>query len=264
MLIDAYGWRATWMILGVAGAAIVVPISILLLRAQPEDMGLLPDGAASRAEVKSGSSPALAPETQWTRHEALRTKAFWALTLAFGVQMFATATINVFRIPYFQDQGISNSIVSLLGPMDGVTAAVMAVCIGSIAAKVGGRNLAVFGFLLLAVSILLVSVAHGHAVMFMSSAAWGFSLAILMVLQNTVWADFFGRSNVGSIRGYSMMIVMAFSAAGGPLTGYIGDLTGKLEPVWWASASALVLCAFMFAKTRPPVKSIRPVAEKLR
>ncbi|MSQ31673.1 MAG: MFS transporter [Dehalococcoidia bacterium] len=260
MLIGAYGWRATWMILGIAGAVIVVPVSILLLRAQPEDMGLLPDGAASKSEVKSGSRPALASETQWTRHEALRTKAFWALTLAFGVQMFATATINVFRVPYFQDQGISDRIVSLLGPMEGMTAAVMALCVGSIATRVGGRNLAVFGFLLLATSISLVSVAHGPTLMFMSSATWGFSLGILMVLQSTIWADFFGRSNVGSIRGYSMMIVMAFSAAGGPLTGYIGDLTGKLEPVWWASAAALILCAFMFAKTRPPLKTPQPLA----
>jgi diacylglycerol kinase family enzyme len=52
------------------------------------------------------------------------------------------AIINVFRIPFFQEQGISNFLVSMLGPMDGITAMVMAFSMGYLVGRYGGRNVA--------------------------------------------------------------------------------------------------------------------------
>ncbi|MBM3941282.1 MAG: MFS transporter, partial [SAR202 cluster bacterium] len=44
LLIDQLGWRGAWATLGLVGVAIIVPSSLLLLRREPEDMGLRPDG----------------------------------------------------------------------------------------------------------------------------------------------------------------------------------------------------------------------------
>src|SRR4051812_4565543 len=46
ILIDVYGWRMTCVILGALGALTIAPLSLIFLRRQPEDLGLLPDGAA--------------------------------------------------------------------------------------------------------------------------------------------------------------------------------------------------------------------------
>jgi sugar phosphate permease len=47
VLIDTTGWRTAWLILAVAGAGLLIPLALIFLRRQPEDMGLLPDGATA-------------------------------------------------------------------------------------------------------------------------------------------------------------------------------------------------------------------------
>ena len=44
ILIDKYTWNISWIILAIIGVVIVVPLSVIFVRRQPEDMGLLPDG----------------------------------------------------------------------------------------------------------------------------------------------------------------------------------------------------------------------------
>jgi len=249
-LIDAYGWQDAWIILGIAGGAFLMPVSLLLLRRQPEDIGLLPDGVdmrtAERTRVGLGTTTGAPPEEyQFTRAEALRTPAFWALTLAFGIQMFTMATISVFRVPYFQNRGISDSTVSWLGPVDGLTSVAIVFVLGTFVNRFGVRRTATGGFILLAFNNFLMLATREPVMMFVSSATWGVSLSILTVMQNTLWADFYGRRNLGSIRGYSMMGVLGFSAIGAPLTGYVADATGSLAPVWWASAVGLIISAFV-------------------
>ena len=41
-LIDFSGWRNTWIIFGLLAIIIIIPPSLVLLRRQPEDIGLLP------------------------------------------------------------------------------------------------------------------------------------------------------------------------------------------------------------------------------
>ena len=98
--------------------------------------------------------------------------------------------------------------------------------------------------------------------MFISGAAWGFSLAILGVMQNTLWADYFGRRNLGSIRGFSFMAILAFSAVGAPITGFVGDATGSLVIVWWASAAALTVSALVIVVTPKPAPKAAPEIAK--
>ena len=38
--------RMAWVVLAIIGVAVIVPLSAIFVRRQPEDMGLLPDGAA--------------------------------------------------------------------------------------------------------------------------------------------------------------------------------------------------------------------------
>ena len=44
VLMSGLGWRTTWLLLGIAILAIVIPLNALFLHRRPEDRGLLPDG----------------------------------------------------------------------------------------------------------------------------------------------------------------------------------------------------------------------------
>ena len=45
MAIPAFGWRVSYMAVGIVSTALVLPISLFILRYKPEEMGLLPYGA---------------------------------------------------------------------------------------------------------------------------------------------------------------------------------------------------------------------------
>ena len=80
-LISVSGWRTAYMILGATAWIFVIPLS-RLLRKNPGDLGLEPDGSISTtpqketlvAEVNSGQVTGL------TLREASRTRSFWFLT----------------------------------------------------------------------------------------------------------------------------------------------------------------------------------------
>src|SRR5262245_27926218 len=77
----ATGWRAGWLAVGSSVLLIgLLPAWLVLVR-RPEDLGLLPDGgppSPGAAGTKTGPTP---PEPQFSRAEALRTPAFWLLSL---------------------------------------------------------------------------------------------------------------------------------------------------------------------------------------
>ena len=42
VLIDGTGWRGAWIYLAITSMALIIPLSLVFLRRQPEDMGLRP------------------------------------------------------------------------------------------------------------------------------------------------------------------------------------------------------------------------------
>lgn len=116
----AWGWRVTYVALGSAVICVMGPVGALFYRSKPEDHGLLPDaefpaeastdfqpldgaevemvittsGPADdvdrKDEAGSDVPPALQEES-WTVREALRTPAFWLLSLG-NASVAATGT----------------------------------------------------------------------------------------------------------------------------------------------------------------------------
>jgi sugar phosphate permease len=260
IFIDEYGWRAAWVILAVIGAGLIVPMSLIFMRRQPEDMGLLPDGRLPlegvRPVVPSGqrasSAPAHHDEHSWTRAEAIRTATFWKLVFVFGLVMLALSSVGVHRIPSFMDRGLDANLIAYATALDAIAAGISTFAMGLLTHRVPARFSLAGGFLLLALASLLTIVAETHAVMFVSMITFGFGIGAGMLMQNYLWAEYFGRRHQGSIRGAVTPITLLFSGAGPPLAGYVRDAVGSYEPVWYAAVGLMVLGALVIATTPPP------------
>src|SRR4029450_3835666 len=55
-LIGLVGWRLTWVVLGLLIPVLVVPVAYVLLRDDPEAMGLRPDGDAPLSETEQAKT----------------------------------------------------------------------------------------------------------------------------------------------------------------------------------------------------------------
>ncbi|MEE8518083.1 MAG: MFS transporter, partial [Dehalococcoidia bacterium] len=111
-LIAAVGWRDAWFWFGVGTIALLVPLS-LLIRTRPEDMGQLADGEAPADNQGPGTQrrPAF-QERSFTRREALRTPAFWTLSVVLALGVFGTPGFQAHWIPYLRDQGFDAGLAA--------------------------------------------------------------------------------------------------------------------------------------------------------
>src|SRR6195256_7017073 len=96
--------------MGILVLAVLAPIN-LLLRMRPEDIGLLPDGAAaptatSAKPVSNIVDPVWAG-TDWTLARALRTARFWWIALGYFCALYAWYAVQVHQTKYLIEIGIT-------------------------------------------------------------------------------------------------------------------------------------------------------------
>ena len=257
--IDIWGWRTAWIVLAIIGMGIIVPLALVFVRRRPEDMGLEPDGLPSNAgrDIAAGASDESREglEVSWTSREAMRTFAFWSLVVAFSMVSLAIGTVSLHRIAAFMDRGLDPGLVALATAFDAVCAGVATFSFGMLLRWFPIRILGAVGFCFLGTASVLTIYADFVSLMFISMAIFGLGIGGMMFLQNFVFADYFGREYVGSIRGIVAPITLTLGGIGPPLAGYIRDWTGTYNPVWWAGVCLMFLAALVFLVTNPPRKA---------
>ena len=183
---------------------------------------------------------------------AIRTVTFWQLLLVFSLVMLGMSSVGLHRIPHFTDQGISARLVSLAVAADATAATVATLFVGELMQRYPVRYVGSIGLALIGGAILLTIYATTVPLMFLSMVVFGLSVGTMILLQNFVWADYFGRLQAGAIRGAGMPATLAFSAAGPPLAGYVNDSTGSYNPIWWAGMALMFAGALVLFLTQPP------------
>ena len=258
-LIDGVGWQAAWVVLAIIGVAVIVPLSSVFVRRQPEDMGLLPDGAASPSTGDNGPrGREPADEVSWTVQEAIRPSTLWRLVVVFSAVHLATGTVALHRIAAFMDRGLDPTLISFATAFDAVCAGASTFVFGMLVRRVPARFLGGLGFSMLAAASVMTVYATNLPIMFISMAIFGLGIGGMMFLQSFIWADYFGRESVGSIRGLVNPINLAVGGLGAPAAGYVRDITGSYDPAWWAGVVLMTFAAVLTVVTPPPVSKSRP------
>lgn len=249
-LIAAFGWRAAWQILGISAAAAVLLITRLVLRNRPEDMGLLPDGAPH--PVEGQPAQVRQSEHSWTLHAALRTGAFWRLAIAFGTVMMGMSAIGLFWVPYFVSLDFAPGTAAWALSTYAVSQAAMSVLLAPMVDRFQPRFLGLFGFASFIAGYVLMINAAAVWQMFLTAVLAGAGVGSGMLLQAHMWPSYFGRLNIGAIRGAAFPLTLAFSGAGSLATGVVFDATGSYAPAWIAVTGALAMGSVLLAVTPKP------------
>ncbi|HEY1932170.1 MAG TPA: MFS transporter [Acetobacteraceae bacterium] len=219
------GWRTGWLAIGIAVIAVgFVPNWLLMVRA-PEDLGLLPD--AGTIKRRGRITNAETPEPTFTRAQALRTPAFWLLSLftllAFPVQ----AGVSLHQAPYLIERGIDATIAATIVSTFSFMSGVSSLAFGALARSFPIRYaLALSGLLQGAGALAMLRIAlplDGYV----AAAIFGAGVGGLMTLLPIAWADYFGRRSFGAIRGVSLSIQVLGQACGPVLSGVLRDRTGS-------------------------------------
>jgi MFS family permease len=219
-------------------------------------MGLRPDGAMITDDEYRDGIPGrtdLIAEYPWTRKQVVRTFAFWSLAIASGLIYFAFGTINIFRIPFFSEQGVNPQIVAWALSAEAVIATLSSFPTGWAMDRFKPRfvfaTVIVIEILSFIVTMNVTEAWH----VFLATTIFGAMAAGFVVTQNALWPNYFGGKYIGSIRGLAALFTMILGALGGPITGAIKDTTGTYKPAWLISTVLLVLATVLILFTPKPV-----------
>ncbi|MBI4233623.1 MAG: MFS transporter [Chloroflexi bacterium] len=259
--LEAFGWRHTALGSGALILLIGVPLA-QLMRKRPEDYGLAPDGQKSQMPTRASGSRAQHPmrprdesATDFTTWEALRSPAFWYIGLGHSFAVLVVSAVNVHLIAHLVERlHLSLQLASTMMAIMTLFTIVGQVGGGLIGDRVEKRFIAalamgghVLGVLALAFAS---SMAWVLAFAFLHGLAWGTRGPLMSAIR----ADYFGRSSLGTIMGFSSLVVMFGSVAGPLLAGFLADKTGDYRLGFSILAGLGALATLFFLLARKPAR----------
>ena len=260
LIITGYDWRTAWIVLGILTFVLGVIPSLLLVARRPEDMGLEADPAPAQEDAanqdaeaaKGSSSSGSFAEMDFTVGQALRTRAFWILAIFSGASMMVQAGLSLHQVSHYISQGIDPRFAAISAS----TFALAQMPAGLFWAALARR--APIRFLMMGSSFVVALAAAGTALSdwllpeIISAAGIGFGVGGLHLLIRLVWADYYGRQNLGTIRGLTMSVQVGGQALGPVIAGFMFDHFDSYRIPFTFFAVAVILAGIMAVGAKPP------------
>ncbi len=251
-LIEAFGWRMSWMVLGAVIIMLFTPLALFLIRNSPEDVGLLPDnGAAEKADKKKK----LVEEVSWSVSEASKTRAFWLLLICAAIPGIVNTGLTFHLVSIFKENSLSLEAAAGILSLTALIGLPVTFLTGLLLDKVKVQYMLVLVFAGEIVSLLLLQNANFMAAAIIFGLVWGVSMGMERIVMAVVWPNYFGRKHIGSISGISMAMIVTGSALGPLPLGIAFDVFGGYAEILWALMlfPAMGMAAALMAN--PPVKA---------
>jgi MFS family permease len=256
-----FGWRATAFSSGVFAIAVGLPLA-MVIRRRPEDYGETVDGIprspSLQAEFSGDSSSGV---RDFTAREALRTPAFWLLSLGHGFALLVVGAVNVHAIAHMNE-----SLAYTVGGAALVITLVTLFQIGGVMVgwAIGDR----FEKRLIAAACMLMHCLGLLALTYADSVFWIIAFAALHGVawglrgpfMHAIRADYFGRSAIGMILGLSFMIIVIGQVGGPMIAGLAADLTGNYRTGFTLLALLAGLGSMFFVLAKRPAPPLRSPA----
>jgi MFS family permease len=259
VLVSRSGWRtATSAIAILVWSMAVLPVA-LFFRRQPEDLGLLPDGATleelekrRQAAATAGGPVSRRLDVSFTPRQVLLHPSFYLLTAAFSLGFLVVSASSLHFIPYLTDQAVTPGMAVIALAVWSAAAIPGALGAGLIAERVSPRGVLIVIFLLMGSSFVLLLGVRSAS----QALLWGFYYGIVeggvFIVQEVIYADYYGRQHLGAIRGIVWPVQATANALGGLIAAIAYDTTGSYAMIFIVFGVLCLLSAACLVLARPP------------
>jgi len=259
LIIGQWGWRAAWLSLSAIMIVLGVIPCALLVRRQPEDLGLYLDGIPPENTSQNAgpgsnvtTSTSSVEEEAWTLGQVMKKPSFYLVLAALILVGAASSGPQVHLVPYLTQRGLSTTAsVSAISVIYSVGAAVSLIS-GVLSERISPKVLLFLVCLVCALSMLVLFTADTLWEAYLFAAMQGIVKQGVNTLVPLTWAEFFGRASLGSIFGISKTAWVAGSAVGPLILGVVFDATGSFQgTLFYFSILAGLASLMVFAARRP-------------
>jgi len=235
-LIGAYGWRQSFLLMGVAALIMLV-----------------------LAAWATGEKPAPATTTDddIIKHQGLsftevrRTRQFWLFCAMQFMLLSCLMTIPVHIAIHAEDLGFDATTAAAVLSSIGAVSILGRLTLGWGIDQIGGKRGYIFCFTLLLISLLLLRHIDEPRYLFGFALLYGFAHGGFFTVISPTLAEYFGMQAIGTIFG-AVVFFGALSGSAGPLiAGWIFDSTGSYDWAFVVLASFAAMGLVLAFRLRP-------------
>ncbi|MCP4002928.1 MAG: MFS transporter [bacterium] len=253
---------ATWLILhnGLESAtallalvivAVALPVTVFILRWDPAEFGLEPDGAFELAH----SDPRVSMEVQrriWTLAEAVSTAAFRRLAIAFGMMLFAQVGFLIHTLSYLRPILGANPAALALSTVAGGSI-IGRLAVGFFADQFEKRRLAAVLFCVQGVAVLVLSFVTDWRAVYLACLFVGFTIGNIFMFQSLLASELFGIPSFGTVFGALQLCTQVISSLGPLALGWLSVQLGGYPAGLRVLAFLAFIAALIVSTVRPPL-----------
>lgn len=251
-LLDAVGWRGTYLTFGAAVLLISVPTTLIFLRDA--------DGVQQSKEVQGEASGVSAIE-------AWQTRTYWIVCSSLALTMFVAMGLMTHGVAMLTGRGISRPIATTVVSALVVGGMLTQLLIGFLVDRFDTPRIVIPFSILTLIGISIFAQGHSVPIILLSGMAFGAGAGGVMGVTQYWISRYFGLRSFSVIYGSVEMCAILVAVAGGPLLlGALFDSTGSYALGFRVMEAALLIStvsisllgSYIFPSTRRVVKSASP------
>ena len=160
---------------------------------------------------------------------ALRTPAFWLLSLYTMAVFPVQAGISLHQAPYLIERGLGAASAATIVSTFSFVSAIAGLGFGLLARRIGIRACLAAAGASLGISAILMLAITTPSQGYVAACFFGGGIGGILTVLPIAWADYFGRASFGAIRGVALTMQVTAQAAGPLVSGLLRDLTGNYD-----------------------------------
>jgi MFS family permease len=229
-----------------AGTSLVIllPLAVFVLKRSPQEIGLLPDGAAQDS-IRS------ADEVRWTLARAARTLPLWTVIVAFSLVMCVQIGFLTHQVSLLSST-MPPAMVSLTVSLTAAAALVGRLCLAHVADKIDQRVIAASVFVIAAATFAAFAVIEAAWLLTAASIVFGLTVGNTTILSPIIVRREFGAAAFGTVFGFASSIVQLVTALGPSFYGLMRETTLSYQTPLLIAAGLDVIaaCAILSGRRR--------------
>jgi len=241
LLTSIIGWRLGW----------VTAACVLLFAAAPLLMYLLQKERSPQSMTEAQHTTGL-NDLHWSRGQALRHWLFWALTPGLLAPSFITTSLFFHQVHLMELKGWHMASYVATYPIYTVFAVVSNFVAGSMADRHGAARLLPFYLLPMGAAMTIMGFATNFWLGPVALVLVGITQGAGQAMIGSIWPEYFGTRNLGSIRAFVVAATVLASAIGPGITGLLIDwnISFETQCLWMGGYVALISLFFVLVSRK--------------
>lgn len=244
-VVETQDWRVLWRTVGGILVLGLAPMTALLLRRGPEEMGWVRESSACDPRKN-------APVASLTFQQALRSSMFWAFAIGAALYALIASGAGLFNEAIFVERHFTSADFHTVLGITALSSLTGNFLAGWLTNRIRLSWLMAGTMVVLAASLVAFLFVENRPQLWIQSAAMGISGGFVMVLFFSIWGRAFGPGHLGLIQGAAQVMTVLASAVGPLIFAEVKEWTHSYRPLFWGLASTVAVVGLWCSLVRLP------------